>query len=162
MLNYVVSKDFDDFKTGEVIEVSSWLVTDIQDRVTEGFIREYIEEDGMEDFTVTQDYLDMNPGLVFEVGEVIKVPKIILPTEEVVSNEKELPSEEPASVETPLPAVEAVRTPESKSMYHAGKLVISDTMRTVGESEVHQVRLEDGSTMDLSDEDYNAMVEASK
>ena len=101
------------------------------------------------------------------------VPEV--PVEEVVAPEAEVPAEEVATPEAEVvetPAEEVVETPAEEVaaepvadvpvLKFAGQVVVTDGTRTVEGREMHHLTLVDGSSQDVSDEDYAAAVEASK
>lgn len=111
---------------------------------------EVIADENMEDFVVTEEFLTENPLMASEggikIGDTIRVPKI---------PEEEKPLEE----ET---IGEEVVTPAEPVMTFAGKTVVRSGTRMIGELEVHEITLDDGSTLDVSDEEYDRMVENAK
>lgn len=140
----------------------------VKQLVEGGFIapvKELGPED-LEDFTVTEDFLAENPGMAdsgIVVGDVIKVPK----TEEKPLEDETATNDvvgdgaveaAPAAEETPAEEVEVAD--EGPVMSYRGMRVISSTTREVNERELHHVRLEDGSEQDITDEEYEVMVNA--
>ena len=83
--------------------------------------------------------------------------------EETITQSVEVPAEEVA--ETPveeaagIPAEPVADVPQ---LMFAGQVVVTDGVRTVNGNEMHHLTLADGSSQDVSDEDYAAAVEASK
>ena len=106
----------------------------------------------------------------------------VVPVEEVAAEVAETPIEEVAPAEevaeTPAeevaPIEEVAETPEEEpvvpeepadevpELMYAGQSVIVYAVRTLGDNEIHHLTLADGSECDVSDEEYAAMVEASK
>lgn len=68
----------------------------------------------------------------------------------------EVPAE---PVATPEPAPADVTTPVLR---YAGKVIVSATDRIVEERSFKSIRLEDGSTCDISEEEYQEIVKASQ
>lgn len=138
---------------GEVLDLDAAAEQTI--RYVEGnFIApvEVIDESNLEDFVVTEAFLAENPLMASEggikVGDTIRVPKVV---------EEETTEEAPAEE-----AAETEGASTSPVMTHAGKAVVRSGAREVNGVEVHEITLEDGSTLDLSDEEYDRMVENAK
>lgn len=112
---------------------------------------------GEEDYTVDEAFLEANPSLVgtegYALGDVIKRPVLGEIPAKVVSPVVEEKKEEPV-VETPV----APSAPAEPRKFYEGKVVISDGTREVNGITYHAIRLEDGSTYDLTAEDYKMKV----
>lgn len=141
---------------GAVIDLDPASQTTI-DSVTAGLIApvEVLDDDKLEDFVVTEAFLAENPLLASEggikVGDTIRVPKEVEKDEPVVGID--------AAVEGADTTVETETVPV---MTYAGKTVVRSGTREVNGVEVHEVTLEDGSIIDLTDEEYDRMVENAK
>lgn len=105
------------------------------------------------DFTITQEFLDMNPGYIGEVGEVIQVPKM-----------PEDPAAPAPTAPTPVtasPAAPNVPT-KSPSFSYAGHVIVSDGFREVNGVKFHHIKVDDGTSYDLTDHEYNLGVKEIK
>lgn len=118
---------------------------------------------GEEDYEVTQDFLDMNPEMAtgddaVKVGDVIKVPTLgEIPVKEVppaptTEANTGIQADADANVDADAP----VRADPVKVL--GGKLIISEGTREVEGRTFHTVRLEDGSSQDLTDAEYEDQV----
>lgn len=141
---------------GEVLELD--VANEQTVRYVEGnFIAPVTEysDDQLEDFVVTEEFLTDNPLLASEggikVGDTIRVPKEVEEDEPVIGID--------VATEGADTTVETETVPV---MTHAGKAVIRSGTRIVNGVEVNEVTLEDGSTLDLTDEEYDRMVESAK
>lgn len=105
------------------------------------------EDDSVEyeDFVVTREFLDENPGLIAEIGETVKVAK--------ASMVPEVPSKSEDEKETEAVEPTVVKT-------YNGQEVISDGYRIVDDRKIRHIRVVDGSAYDLSEDDYQKDVKA--
>lgn len=110
------------------------------------------------DYTIDQAFLDVNPTLVgqegYEIGTVISKPvlgdipaKVVPPAEEVKAEEVK----EPETVQEDIAPVE-------KQYKYMGKLILSEGSRELNDKHYHTLRLEDGSMVDVTPEDYERNV----
>ena len=66
----------------------------------------------------------------------------------------------PPEVESETEVAAQTTVDELPKLYFNGKRIISDGVREVEGKEVKHVRLEDGTSFDLTDEEYKAVLEA--
>lgn len=143
------SPDADGFE-GTVEELNSLVGAQVIAEIYEGPMAKYkilgqieaLDEDGN------------GSGVFLKVGSIHELPKGAL-DEEVEKGLAELVPEETVQTGTPAEeaAVDETADVEKKKLY-MGKEVISDTTREVNGVTYHVLRLEDGSTHDLTVEDY--------
>ena len=95
---------------------------------------------------------EIEDGKIIVDGEAVAIEDVEVetPVEETVGT----PVEE--AVETPVE--EAVETPVVEGKTYGGKTIVSSGFRTVNGINVRHVRLEDGSELDLSDDEYANIV----
>lgn len=154
-MKYNVTKDFEGHTAGEIVdsETSSLTTEQIAELITEGYIEPIMDEALYEDVTVDQAYLDAHPD---EVAAGIKVG-------DVVTRLKTVPVEETdAGVDAAVEGADTTVETEVEGapvMTYRGLTVVSDGMRIGGEGqEIHSLTLSDGSTTDVTDEEYEEMV----
>lgn len=164
-IKYKVLKEFGELKEGEVFARDSFDETDerMEEMVAEGILELVAENDK---FVVTQDHLDSNPffaSLGIPVGTELEYdPTVVISREDAIAQgidvetiEKETLAAKEKEEESNDNVGVAPSGPE-KTL--DGKKVISETNRIVNEKTYHVIRLEDGSTQDLTDEEYEAKV----
>lgn len=160
MKNYTVLKDFGDVKEGAVLsqeDVASWTPEELAERLADGTLVENVSLSGETvSYVVTQEWLDLNPGTDFKIGDEIEIPK------EVADQLPKVEGAPTGAVADEIPADEVPQPATEKPLIYGGKVVIADGHRTVGETEFHHIRTEDGAEFDLTDADYQAMVDSSK
>lgn len=140
---------------------------------------------------VDQAFLDANPGLVAEIGEEVEIhdgvqpgdvnglgsefetapqPPVPGPNDPAPGFVPNLTGENEVNTD-PLPGAEGVvNTAEEvvnevvnvKQNKYQNKIVITEDTREVEGKLFHVLRLEDGSTHDLTEADYEVYVEANK
>ncbi len=84
-----------------------------------------------------------------------------VPTTEPVEDDAPASAEQEVEDDAPAEAEMAAEVPESKGFMYSGKKVIRDMVRIVNGREYHSVVLVTGETLDITDEEYTAMVEES-
>lgn len=113
-----------------------------------------------EDEIVTPELYDLYPefsAIGLKVGELIPVGFAYGTDDEDVEEEI---AEDDGAVDSETDSISAPQDAEEK--HYGGKLVISDGFREVNDRRFHHIRLEDGSTNDLTDEEYDKNVIVSK
>lgn len=133
MTSYKILKDIGDFKVGDVIAKESFDETVLLDELVADGTLELVEEGGGE--------------AAAGVASAETPGAAALPPEEETTDGEEVKADEGEAV--------------AKTLVFNGKNVISNTVRVVEDKEIHHVRLEDGTEFDLSDEEHQAMVDAS-
>lgn len=154
-MNYKLTKDWGDHKEGDVLNTEADLTTltadEIAALITDGTFEPVVDEANFHSVTVDQAWLDAHPDAVaagVQLGDTVQEPN-----EEVVVNAIE-EKEEDEEVEAHDEIV--------KKMTYRGQGVISDTMRVVEGKEYRNLTLEDGSNVDVTDEEWAEMLDAAK
>lgn len=94
-----------------------------------------------------------------EVVAYVKTRKIDEEIDEVIYSESQTTENTPATSEQATSGVAgASATIEEASKIYAGKKIISESFRLVNEKQYRHIKLEDGSTYDLTEGDYQANV----
>lgn len=135
---YTVLKDFGDFKAGDVIDETQFDETVlVADLIVNGTFEEVVAPEK------TQEEIDAEAKVAADAAAA------------------QAEADAKAAADA---AAAAANTGEqvTKSFVFNGKTVISKTVRVVEDKEVHHIKLEDGTEMDLTDEEHDAMIEASK
>lgn len=120
-------------------------------------------------FRVVADWNDIPAGTIlgneFFTGKTIAVDELVA---DGVLEEVVLPTGDTPIVETPAdvqvaPVVEAepvVETPAPKVYRYNGSDVVSNSVRMEGGKEYHHIQLTTGESLDISDAEYEAMINA--
>lgn len=160
-MQYNVLKDFEGHTAGEIIDGNNTTLQplEIAAFITDGTLDPIVNEDDYEDVVVDQAFLDANPDAVaagVELGATIQVPKTETSEEaEVVDDEQE---EEDDKVEVEETAYLPENVTPSVALVYNGQEVVSNGIREVNGIEYHSLRLADGTTTDVTDEEYETMV----
>jgi hypothetical protein len=149
-MKYLVNKDFGDVKAGEEIEITAesqgWTPEQVAEKIQDGTLSPEITDVEYEDHTVTAEDLIANPAFEaqgIKVGDIIQLPKIT--QDDVIVKE---PIEESSNED------ETIKDVEEVSKTYLGQTVISEDIRNVNGKDYHVIRVTDGSTYDLTDEEY--------
>lgn len=111
-------------------EKDTVIVLDAETEETKTLVANGIVVEVVEENPIAQTQVPGTPDATITPEPVVEVVTETVPAEEIPS----------ASAE-----------PQKR---YRGQLVLSDTMRTVGEQTFHALRLEDGTEMDLTDAEY--------
>lgn len=105
---------------------------------------------------IEQSEVDANPDAGLKVGDVVILP-VAKAEEEMTDEEKAaLDTTEAESANQVAPVVEV-----EPSLVYSGKSVVRTTTREVEGRQVHNITLETGEALDVSDKEYADMVQAS-
>lgn len=172
-MQYKVLKDWDDHKVGDVFDASTAdeSVTPelVSQLIVDGTLDPIIDASLYETIVVDEAYLTAHPdeeanGIMLgdEITRLKTEPE--LSNEEKVEEDAKLQGGEGESLST---TAEEEANPNSevapeKHMTYRGQTVISDGMREVNGKEYHHIRLADGSTTDVPDDEYDAMVNSAQ
>lgn len=166
-MHYVAKVDFSNYKAGDRIsdaDIQSTPPETIAQLLTDGTIDADIAEDKTVSTVVTEELLAANPDFVaagMKVGDTVQLPKLDA-NDDVPLENVENPELPPTGDALPPEEEVAEVAAEEPVLMFDNKKVVSTGTRVVNDKEVHTVRLEDGSTQDVSDEAYEAMVVAAQ
>ncbi len=133
---YTVLKDFGDFKAGDVIDKTQFDETVlVADLIADGTFEEVVAPEK------TQEEIDAEAKAVADAQAA---------------------SDAQAAADAATANTNSTGEQVEKTLVFNGKSVISKTVRVVEDKEVHHIRLEDGTEMDLTDEEHDAMIQASQ
>lgn len=107
------------------------------------------------DWTPEQIQEHINGGTI----ELVTPNTPVIPEDAPETINEDRQSEDVVVPETPATPQGFSEIPQR---YFKGRSVVFDGMRTVNEREMHHVKLDDGTTVDLTDKEYADMVEASE
>lgn len=94
-------------------------------------------------------------GVFLEIGSIHELPAGALAEEVEKGNAEEVKEDGGEVVTDGANTADVVDTaPVEKAHFYMGKQIISDTMRKVEDKFYHHIRLEDGSSHDLTKEEY--------
>ena len=157
---YKVLKEFGDMKVDEIINIEvdqfDASAEEIANYIKDGVLEEVKQEEydgpmGKYEITGVAEYTDEKGDVMgeLEIGSIQELPVVIGNT--FVEKGVAKVYDEHA-VPTPTPSVS-----EPKKFYE-GKLIISEFSRQLNDKNYHSIRLEDGTTQDLTDEQYTLIV----
>lgn len=107
---------------------------DVKQLLSDGLIEEVVDP------VVTQEWLDAHPDSALQIGDPI-------PAEGDATAKKDDDAKRDD-------VQEEAKAPAEPVKKYRGQVLISDGMRTVNDKEYHFIRIADGSTYDLTDEEY--------
>lgn len=172
-VTYKVLKDLDAHVAGETIDGAGYTSEQLAELIADGTLEPVINEDAYETVEVDQAYLDAHPEEVangMKLGDTLTRLKnppadpAAPAVEGADTTEADAAAEKPAeeadveaSAEEAAPAL-----PVENTMRYQGKDVIATNDHEVNGVTYHEVRLADGSTYDLNDEDFKLIVDSAK
>lgn len=172
----VVGEGIDGLELGSVVLESVFNGSEVEDYLAEGRLEEYTKEDvkpydgPMVKVKFLKDYEVINEnkektGEIIPAGIEAEVPEPVVAylvedgvAEVFVEKTPDTGADVPPATETAEEEVLPVAPTSLKIKTLEGKEVVSDVMRTVNDKQYHHVRLIDGTTQDLTDEEYSLKI----
>lgn len=168
MNKYTVVKDFGEYKAGDVIEFNqdNFDKTE-QELVAEGLVAPEADEVEHE---VTQADLDANEyfaSLGIAVGTLVPYdPSVVISREEAIAQGIDVDAIEAKIAADKQATDDAAKEQEQQAeaslvigKTYAAKIVTSESSRETNGKTYHSITLDDGTTTDITDDEYQALAD---